>query len=106
LTKLWTFISLPSSSPVIGNEGNTATILGNMGWSYFELGDFEASLDFYGQGAQASVVSGMQGYSAYWFSGVANSYLALHQYTLAEDLAQVTLKRARELRTRKQRQSA
>jgi len=79
-------------------KGNTATILGNMGWSYFELGDFEASLDFYGQGAQASVISGMQGYSAYWFSGVANSYLALHQYTLAEDLAQVTLKRARELK--------
>ncbi len=79
-------------------RGNTATILGNMGWSYFELGDFEASLDFYRQGAEASVISGMKGYSAYWFSGVANSYLALHQYTPAEDLAQDTLKRARELK--------
>ena len=79
-------------------KGNTATILGNMGWSYFELGDFEASLDFYRQGAQASVISGMKGYSAYWFSGVADSHLALHQYTLAEDLAQDTLKRARELK--------
>jgi CHAT domain-containing protein len=79
-------------------KGNAATILGNMGWSYFELGDFEASLDYYRRGAQASELSGLQGYSAYWFSGVANSYLALREYSLAEDLAQATLKRARELK--------
>jgi CHAT domain-containing protein len=79
-------------------NGNAATILGNMGWSYFELGDFEASLDFYGRGAQASEKSGLQGYSGYWFSGVANSYLALREYTLAENLAQATLKHARDLK--------
>jgi CHAT domain-containing protein len=79
-------------------EGTATTILGNLGWSYFELGDFEASLEFYKQGAQASATSGLQGYSAYWFSGVANSYLALREYTLAEDLAQATLKHARELK--------
>jgi CHAT domain-containing protein/Flp pilus assembly protein TadD len=78
-------------------NGNAATILGNMGWSYFELGDFEASLDFYRRGAQASEKGGLPGYSAYWFSGVANSYLALREYSLAEDLAQTTLKRAHEL---------
>jgi CHAT domain-containing protein len=79
-------------------EGTATTILGNLGWSYFELGDFEASLEFYRQGAQASATSGLQGYSAYWFSGVANSYLALREYALAEDLARATLKRARELK--------
>jgi len=79
-------------------EGLATTILGNMGWSYFELGDFETSLDFYGRGAEASAKSGLQGYSAYWFSGVANSYLALREYTLAENLAQATLKRAHELK--------
>jgi len=79
-------------------NGNAATILGNVGWNYFELGDFEASLDFYGRGAQASEKSGLRGYSAYWFSGVANSYLALREYTLAENLAQATLKHARELK--------
>jgi CHAT domain-containing protein len=79
-------------------KGNTATILGNMGWSYFELGDFDNSLDFYKQGAQASAESGLSGYSAYWFSGVANSYVALREYSSAEELARTTLKRAHELK--------
>ncbi len=75
-----------------------ATALGNMGWSYFELGDFDNALDFYKQGAQASAESGLSGYSAYWFSGVANSYVALREYTPAEELARTTLKRAHELK--------
>ncbi len=77
----------------LGRQGDTATILGNIAWAYFELGDFERALDFYNQSAQASAKSGLPGYSAYWFSGVANSYLALREYTRAEDLAQATLKR-------------
>lgn len=79
-------------------RGNIATILGNMGWGYFELGDFESALDFYKQGAEASGKSGLSGYSAYWFTGVANSYLELHQYAAAEELARSTLKQARELK--------
>jgi len=82
----------------LGRQGDTATILGNIAWAYFELGDFERALDFYVQGAQASEKVGLRGYSDYWFSGAANSYLALHKYALAEDLAQTTLKRARELK--------
>lgn len=75
-----------------------ATALGNMGWSYFELGDFNNALDFYKQGADAAGKSGLSGYSAYWFSGVANSYLALHDYAPAEELARTTLKQARDLK--------
>ena len=78
----------------MGKLTYVATALGNMGWSYFELGDFESALDFYKQGAQASAESGLSGYSAYWFTGVANSYLALHEYGLAENLARSTLDRA------------
>jgi CHAT domain-containing protein len=79
-------------------EGTATTILGNLGWSYFELGDFDNALKFYKQGAEASAKSGLPGYSAYWFTGVANSYLALHEYARAEDLARSTLDRARELK--------
>lgn len=85
-------------SDSLGTQGNTATILGNMGWSYFELGDFVNAFDFYKQGADASVKSGLKGYSAYWFSGVANSYLAQREYAPAEELARTTLKQARELK--------
>jgi CHAT domain-containing protein len=79
-------------------KGNISTILGNLGWSYFELGDFEASLDFYKKGAEASARNGLSGYSAYWFSGVANAYLALHDYPSAEKLAEDTLQSAREMK--------
>jgi CHAT domain-containing protein len=78
--------------------GLTTTILGNMGWSYFELGDFDNALEFYKQGAETSARSGLPGYSAYWFTGVANSYLALHEFAPAEELARTTLDRARELK--------
>jgi len=79
-------------------QGNVATILGNLGWSYSELGDFEASLGYFNQGAQQSAKMGMAGYSAYWFSGAAGAYMALREYSRAEDLAQTTLKRAKELK--------
>jgi CHAT domain-containing protein/tetratricopeptide (TPR) repeat protein len=79
-------------------RGNIATVLGNLGWSYAELGDFEASRDYYKWGAEESAKNGMNGYSAYWFSGLAQSYLALREFAHAEVLAQDTLQRAQELR--------
>jgi len=78
----------------LGLQPLTATILGNLGWSYSELGDFYNSLEYFKEGAERSQKSGLSGYSAYWFTGVANSYLALHEYGLAEDLARSTLDRA------------
>lgn len=82
----------------LDTQGLVSTVLGNLGWSYFELGDFVNALDFYQQGADASGKSGLSGYSAYWFSGVANSYLAQREYAPAEELARTTLKQARELK--------
>lgn len=82
----------------LDRQGLVSTALGNLGWSYFELGDFENALEFFRRGAQASSASGLSGYSVYWFSGVANSYVALRDYAAAEELARSTLKRARELK--------
>src|SRR5262249_9865821 len=82
----------------LGLQPLTATILGNLGWSYSELGDFYNALEFFKEGAEKSRQSGLPGYSAYWFTGVANAYLALHEYALAEDLARGTLERARALK--------
>jgi CHAT domain-containing protein len=75
-------------------QGLVATTLGNLGWSYFELGDFDNALEFYKQGAESSAKSDLPGYSAYWFTGVANSNIAQHDYKSAEDLARHTLDRA------------
>jgi CHAT domain-containing protein len=75
----------------------TATVLGNLGWAYFTLGDYQNSLLFYKQGAEASERTGLNGYSAYWYTGVANSYFALRRYSEAEELAKRTLDRAKKL---------
>jgi len=82
----------------LGLQPLTATILGNLGWGYSELGDFYKGLEYFKEGAERSRKSGLSGYSAYWFTGVANSYLALHEYGLAEDLARSTLERASALK--------
>ena len=85
-------------SRLLSTQGNTATILGNLAWSYFELGDFENAREFYMAGARNSQETGLIGNSAYWLTGVANSSIALHDYSAAETLAKGTLDRARELR--------
>lgn len=81
----------------LGMQTYVATSLGNMGWAYFQLGDFENALEYYKEGAEQSERSGLNSYGAYFYTGVANSYLALHDYASAEELSKRTLIRARSL---------
>jgi CHAT domain-containing protein/Tfp pilus assembly protein PilF len=74
-----------------------ATILGNLGWAYFVLGDYENALQFYKQGAELSERIGLKGYAGFWYTGVANSYFRLRQYAEAEELAKRTLEHAKTL---------
>jgi CHAT domain-containing protein/Flp pilus assembly protein TadD len=82
----------------LGLEPLAATVLGNLGYSYSELGDYDSALEYFKEGAERSQRSGLRGYSAYWFTGVANSYRALHEYALAEELARSTLDRVAGMR--------
>jgi CHAT domain-containing protein len=77
--------------------GLEATILGNLGWAYSALGDYQNALQFYKQGAEISDRIGLNGYSAYWYGGVANTFMALHQYAEAEALSKQALIRARSM---------
>jgi len=72
-----------------------ATILGNLGWAYFDLGDYENALQFYQQGAEASGRTGLTGDSAFWYAGVASTYFTLHRYADAEELAKRSLEQAK-----------
>ena len=78
-------------------QGVVATVLGNSAWSYFQLGDFEKALASFKEAAAASERIGQIGYSFYWLTGVANSYIALHQSDAARALLGDTLVRARQL---------
>ena len=86
-----------ASARVLKMSALEATILGNLGWAYFTLGDYQNALLFFKQGAEASERTGLSGYSAYWYTGVANSYFALRRYAEAEELAKRTLDRAKKL---------
>jgi CHAT domain-containing protein len=81
-----------------GMQGFVATALGNLGYSYFQLGDFDDALEYYRKGAESSDQVGLPGYRLYWLTGVANSYDALHEYDSAEALSKSTLELARTLK--------
>ncbi len=86
-----------ASARALKMAGLEATILGNLGWAYFTLGDYQNALLFFRQGAEISERIGLRGYSAYWYTGVANSYFALRRYAEAEELSKRTLDRAKRL---------
>jgi CHAT domain-containing protein len=86
-------------SRTLDMQSYVATALGNLGWSYSELGDFYNALEYFKESAERSQRGGLPGYSAYWFAGVADSYLALHEYAPAESLALHTLENARKLKS-------
>jgi CHAT domain-containing protein len=78
-------------------QGSVSTILGNMGWAYFQLGDFENSLAYYKQGQEASEKNSLRGYGAYWLTGIANVYYANHDYGHAETILNSALEIGRKL---------
>lgn len=81
----------------LDSEGLVTTILGNMGWAYFQLGDFENSLKFYKQAEATAQKSALIGYRAYWLTGIANVYLANHNFRDAEAVSQQALAVAKTL---------
>ena len=68
----------------LGMQSVVATNLGNLGWAYSQLGDFESSLEFFKQGEDMSEKSALTGYGAYWLTGIADAYQAKRNYSSAE----------------------
>ena len=64
----------------LGAKTSVARILGNMGWSYFSMGDFENALALYQQAEKASSESGLVADRIYWLIDVGNAYFQLHDY--------------------------
>jgi len=68
----------------VGAQHSLAQVLGNMGWSYRKLGDFDNALEFYKQAEEVSARSGLAGDQIYWLTGISNVYYELHDYVSAE----------------------
>jgi CHAT domain-containing protein len=79
-----------------GMKSTADTVTGNMGWNYADLGDFSNALQLYQQAAEESERRNLPHAQAYWLTGIANSYSALHDYPSAEANLQHALKLARD----------
>ena len=73
-----------------------ARALGNMGWSYFELGDYENALSFYQKGMEFSLKSGLVADRVYWLTEVARPQFALRNYAAAQSVLRDALTLARQ----------
>jgi CHAT domain-containing protein len=85
-------------SRLLDRQGLAATALGNLGYSYSELGDYENALEFYRQGAETAERLGLDGLAAYWLTGVANSSYALKDFAIAEAISKHALELARKIK--------
>ena len=68
----------------VGAQNTLATTLGNMGWCYRRLGDFENALELYKQAEDVSARTGQIGLRLYWLTGTSNVYYQQHNYEAAE----------------------
>ena len=84
-------------SQSIGATDSVAIILGNMGWSYFELGDYENALALFEQADQASAKSGSIGAQLDWQIAIAAVRYYTHSFPMAEQESQKALALARQL---------
>jgi CHAT domain-containing protein len=69
--------------------------LGNMGWCYLELGDFESALTLYQQAEETSVRIGAVSDQVYWLTGIETVYYKQHDYAAAQNVLQQALDLAR-----------
>ncbi|MGB9242945.1 MAG: CHAT domain-containing protein [Candidatus Acidiferrales bacterium] len=78
--------------------GAQANILGNMGWSYLDLGDYENALALFQQADAASGRAGSLGAQIQWRLSIGNIHLARRDYSSAERAYQGALDVAKSLR--------
>jgi CHAT domain-containing protein len=81
----------------IGAQTSTARILGNMGWSYFLMGDYENALDLNEQAAESFGKAGLTGTQINWLINIAKADYYLRDYSSSEEKSTKALALARQL---------
>nr|HEV7953534.1 CHAT domain-containing protein [Candidatus Acidoferrales bacterium] len=75
----------------------TSGIQGNMGWSYFSMGDYENAKSLFEQAETASAHAGLSGDHVNWLIDIGVVQFAQHDYGPAEATMKQALQLAREL---------
>jgi CHAT domain-containing protein len=83
-------------SQAIGAQSSIARILGNMAWSFQELGDYENALANYREAEEAAAHNGQIGDQLYWRTGVATMHYVLGDSGLAESVLEQAVDQARQ----------
>ncbi|HEY1482993.1 MAG TPA: CHAT domain-containing tetratricopeptide repeat protein [Candidatus Acidoferrum sp.] len=71
-------------SQALGAQTSSARILGNLGWSYFEMGDFEQSLSLFQKAEESFAQLGATGSQIKWLNNAGVTHYYLGEYDLAE----------------------
>jgi CHAT domain-containing protein len=79
----------------VGAQGSLAKALGNTGWSYIELGDYETALNFFKQAVEASIKSDLLSDATYWSAMIAWAHQGLGDDAGAETILKQVLPSAR-----------
>lgn len=79
----------------VGATGSLERALGNTGWNYAELGDYENALKSYEQAQEASVKGGLLAEQTRWSMSIAYAHEGLSNDAGAEAMLQQTLPLAR-----------
>ena len=75
----------------LGAQSSVSKILGNMGWSYIELGDYETALELRTEAERIATREGQTGDRIYWLNSIADVYRVQENYDLAVSTYQSAL---------------
>jgi CHAT domain-containing protein/Tfp pilus assembly protein PilF len=81
----------------IGDEGSEGKILGNMAWSFFELGDYDNSATLFRQAEESASLHGNISLELTWSVDVGALDFYLGKYSVAEEEIRKALALAREI---------
>ena len=79
----------------VGATVSLARTLGNTGWNYAELGDYQNALKFYEQAEEASAKNGLVASQVGWLASIAYAHQGLDEDEKAEDILKQALQLAR-----------
>lgn len=72
-----------------------AKTLGNLGWNYWVVGDFESAEDMLKQAEKASIKASLFGDQAKWLNDLSGVYFQQHRYDIASSTSEEALRLAR-----------
>ena len=86
----WYKVALQKSQ-AIGTLSSVALVLGNMGWNYTEIGDFESAESVLKQAEQESERAGLLGNRVYWLTVLGDIYNRQRRFAEAEEISKRAL---------------